>query len=373
MASFRTTGKKIKMAMPRMQSSSSQCCLCSIGVFLFLFGIIMIATGASLILNYGIVNDDLLLPELRNDEGKKIVGIVLICVGLVFGIVSVSVSAYYFCAPSKHPISIKPDDIRSISNGSTLSGARITSTQRPGSNQSARSGSNQSARSGSNQSARSNGQGTRRKVSPVDGPLKPIEKSSGSQFSQSIPSVHHRSKNKQKTKKKSKRLVTKTQLEDIKELDTVSRKTMDIGDDNNYDTPRSPSELDSASINTSETSSRVPTYHVTDYSMQQSDHSIIVQTGGSIKHTNHYNMQTNNSDIDTYHNALPGTASSENSNDYESDDQIMNKNKRKNHSHGSHDNPTFDGCELESTGSESTINKAILSDVNDEQSQTSSL
>ncbi|XP_071131701.1 serine-rich adhesin for platelets-like isoform X2 [Mytilus edulis] len=372
MGSFRTIGKKIKMAMPRMQSSSSQCCLCSIGVFMFLFGIIMIATGASLILNYGIVNDDLLLPELRNDEGKKIVGIVLICVGLVFGIVSVSVSAYYFCAPEKHP-TIKPDDIRSISNGSTLSGTRLTSTQRPGSrpgsNQSARSGSNQSARSGSNQSARSNGQGARRKVSPVDGPLKPIEKSSGSQFSQSIPSVHHRSKNKHKTKKKSKRLVTKTQLEDIKELDTVSRKTMDIGYDDNYDTPRSPSELDSASINTSETSSRVPTYHVTDYSIQQTDHSIIVQNGSSIKNSNHYDMQTNNSEIDAYHNALPGTASSEN----DSDDQIINKNKRKNHSHGSHDNPTFDGCELESTGSESTINKAILSDVYDEKSQTSSL
>jgi hypothetical protein len=51
------------------------------------------------------------------------------------------------------------------------------------------------------------------------------------------------SKHKKGAKKKSKRLLTKTQLEDIKELDTISRYTIDVDNrstpDNLDETPRS--------------------------------------------------------------------------------------------------------------------------------------
>lgn len=320
--------------MPRMQSSSSHCCLCSIGVFMFLGGIMMIATGASLILNYGIVNDDLLLPELRNDEGKKIVGIILICVGLVFSIVSVSVSVYYLIIiPNKTPTNVKPDDIKSIASGSSQSRASLnpnTSLQRPG----------------SNQSSRSNGQGARRKISPVETPNRPADKPVGNQFSQTMPMPSQRSKHKHKKKKKQRQLINKTQLEDIKELDTISRKTMEM--DYNVETPRSQSELenyDNNSVNTSEASGKIPVYYVSDHSHSNIHHEATYSTYSSSESIQH--------------------------NDNEAGVVPPNK-QTKQHTFGSHDNLSYDGHELVSTDSESTITKNIFNDDKN-MSQTSAL
>ena len=327
--------------MPRMQSSSSQCCLCSIGVFMFLFGIIMIATGSSLCLNYNILDDELLLPELRNDEGKQIVGIILICVGIVFAIVSVSVSAYYLCIHAyKRPSNITPDDMRSLSNGSTRSRVRHANTQRPN--------SCQSSRSSSNQNIRNPVQGARRKISPVELQKRSTEKPSGSKCSQSVPSVHHRSKHKKGAKKKSKRLLTKTPLEDIKELDTLSRYTTDVDNrstpDNLDETPRS-EDLDLASVNTSETSNQVPVYYVTD------------------------------------HSSIPGTAHSDSFNQDDSDKQNALLNKQTKHHPHTTDHNSRSEDDITSTGSDSTGTKNITGSdstvtqtmINDDQSQTSSL
>lgn len=332
---------------------------------MFLGGIIMIATGASLCMNYSILDDTLLIPELRNNEGKKIVGIILICIGLLFAVVSVSVSAYYLCVHgNKNTTVIKPDDIKSLSNGSSSSAqsTRRSSSQRPGSETSAKSGSS---------TGRTNGHGARRKISPSDTAVKrPNEKPSGSQFSQSIPNIHHRSKHKQKsTKLKNKRLVTKTQLEDIKELDTISRKTVEVDHtlDNQIDTPRSQSS-DLTSLDTSETS-QVPKFYI-------SEHSNIPETS--------YSEIYDKRDIDylpLYRNNVDSVETFSSSNTNDDCDQNVPKNKHtQHHSHVTHDNPSLED-DITSTGSESTITKNVIFQsqnlsepiLNNEESQTSSL
>ncbi|XP_069124929.1 uncharacterized protein [Argopecten irradians] len=117
--------------MPRMRSSSGHCCLCVVGVFMFLAGIIMVSIGVCLILNYGLFDSALLPPELQNDEGKKIIGIVLTVSGLAATIISISVSSYYLCTKSKTPsvqphLSTIPNSSRSTSKGSQ-NGVRPTS------------------------------------------------------------------------------------------------------------------------------------------------------------------------------------------------------------------------------------------------------
>lgn len=70
---------------------------------MFLAGIIMISIGVSLILNYGLFDSELLPPELRNDDGKKIIGIVLTTSGFAAAIISISVSTFYLCIQKKDP------------------------------------------------------------------------------------------------------------------------------------------------------------------------------------------------------------------------------------------------------------------------------
>ncbi|OWF45651.1 uncharacterized protein LOC110456785 isoform X1 [Mizuhopecten yessoensis] len=103
--------------MPRMRSSSGHCCLCVVGVFMFLAGIIMISIGVCLILNYGLFDSALLPPELQNDEGKKIIGIVLTVSGFLAAMISISVSSYYLCLQGKTP-SVQPHQLSSLPNSS---------------------------------------------------------------------------------------------------------------------------------------------------------------------------------------------------------------------------------------------------------------
>ncbi|KAK3091971.1 hypothetical protein FSP39_024094 [Pinctada imbricata] len=93
----------VSLQMPRMQSSSTQCCLCVVGVFIFLAGIIMVATGVCLILNYGYFDESLLPPELQSDDGKRTVGIILTVSGFVCIFVSVLVSSI-ICAQGNQPV-----------------------------------------------------------------------------------------------------------------------------------------------------------------------------------------------------------------------------------------------------------------------------
>lgn len=93
-----------------------QCCMCVVGVFMFLGGVIMLATGISLILNYGVFDITLLPPDLNNEEGKKTVGIILTVCGLLAIIVSVIVSVLYLCNKTKP--SVNPDDLSRIPGSS---------------------------------------------------------------------------------------------------------------------------------------------------------------------------------------------------------------------------------------------------------------
>ncbi|XP_060071707.1 uncharacterized protein LOC132551570 [Ylistrum balloti] len=103
--------------MPRMRSSSGHCCLCVVGVFMFLAGIIMVSIGVCLILNYGLFDSALLPPELQNDEGKKIIGIVLLVSGLLAAIISISVSSFYLCTQNKTP-AVEPQQLSALPNSS---------------------------------------------------------------------------------------------------------------------------------------------------------------------------------------------------------------------------------------------------------------
>ncbi|XP_071106528.1 uncharacterized protein [Haliotis cracherodii] len=89
--------------MARMQSMQSQCCCCAISVFSALFGIIMLSTGVCLVLNYRIMEVDTtgLPPEWRNEEGKKIVGIILICCGIAGMGMSALITVLYFTVCSR--------------------------------------------------------------------------------------------------------------------------------------------------------------------------------------------------------------------------------------------------------------------------------
>ncbi|KAK3610767.1 hypothetical protein CHS0354_028166 [Potamilus streckersoni] len=96
--------------MPSMHGESAQCCLCFVGVFLFLGGVLMLATGISLILNYG-VSRDILLPTVQSEEDKRIVGIALTCFGAVCMAISILVSIIYLCSKTKSNSRVAPDNI----------------------------------------------------------------------------------------------------------------------------------------------------------------------------------------------------------------------------------------------------------------------
>ncbi|KAL5018503.1 hypothetical protein ScPMuIL_004225, partial [Solemya velum] len=85
--------------MPTMHSPAAQCCLCVVGVLMFVLGLIMMSIGICLILNFGIWENALDIPDFDTEEGKKKVGIILTCVGLLAMLVSISVSVFYLCTP----------------------------------------------------------------------------------------------------------------------------------------------------------------------------------------------------------------------------------------------------------------------------------
>ena len=74
----------------------------------------MFATGLCLILNYDIFDDSVLSPEMRTEDGKRTVGIILTICGLLAIFVSVLVSVLYLCHNRPKPHSVTPDDLTRI-------------------------------------------------------------------------------------------------------------------------------------------------------------------------------------------------------------------------------------------------------------------
>lgn len=185
-----------------MKGQSAQCCMCITGVFMFLGGVIMLAIGITLILNYGFIDESLLPPDLQNEEGKRTVGIILTCCGILAIGISVIVSVIYFCAQNKSP-AINPDDL-----------TRIPAT--------ARNGTPDSSGRRSHDRQLQNGV----KVNPVpngatgsrSAPPKHIPGSAEVKLPRQYKKTRHR---------KNTRHVRR--LEEIKEQDAISRKT--VGDE----------------------------------------------------------------------------------------------------------------------------------------------
>lgn len=127
----------VSLQMVRMQSPRVQCCLCAFSVFASLFGMFMTSAGVCLVLNYNLLSVDTsgLPPNLHNDEGKKVVGIILICIGVAALLLSGLVSALYFTActnksspPSASSVVNPKLDPDPINSGTKRSGARPSST-----------------------------------------------------------------------------------------------------------------------------------------------------------------------------------------------------------------------------------------------------
>ena len=86
--------------MAKMQSPHIQCCLCGFSVFSALFGMFMLSAGVCLVLNYNFLDVDTsgLPNNLNKEEAKKVVGIILICVGICSMGLGGLVSTLYFTA-----------------------------------------------------------------------------------------------------------------------------------------------------------------------------------------------------------------------------------------------------------------------------------
>ncbi|ESO98627.1 hypothetical protein LOTGIDRAFT_174100 [Lottia gigantea] len=112
----------------KMQSAQKQCCCCACSVFSALFGIVMVSTGVCLVLNYGLIEIDIsgLPPQYQNEEGKKIVGIILICVGLSAMGISAIVSILYYTICSRPKPQISSLDMTSNSECSSSSSNNST-------------------------------------------------------------------------------------------------------------------------------------------------------------------------------------------------------------------------------------------------------
>ncbi|XP_052262564.1 uncharacterized protein LOC127866182 isoform X2 [Dreissena polymorpha] len=103
------------MQMPcKMKGPAFHCCMCVVGVFMFMGGVIMTATGITLMLNYGLLDIELLPPDLDSEEGKRTVGIILTVCGTLAVTISVITSIMYLCFKSKP--SIIPDDLARLSS-----------------------------------------------------------------------------------------------------------------------------------------------------------------------------------------------------------------------------------------------------------------
>ncbi|XP_062579968.1 uncharacterized protein LOC134241965 isoform X2 [Saccostrea cucullata] len=182
--------------MPRMHSSSTQCCLCVVGVFMFLMGVIMLSTGVCLILNYGYFDNALFPPELQSQEGKRTVGIILTVSGFAAVFISVLVSSIYLCSRSKTP-SVHSDELNTIPSSGRKSSAgsrnKVASTD---------------AAAAVKQKPASN-------AAPAAS--KPQNKSKD-MHSTAVPRARH------PRKRKKQRILQKSKLEGIQEADAISRK-----------------------------------------------------------------------------------------------------------------------------------------------------
>lgn len=98
--------------MESFHSSQTQCCCCVVAVLVSLGGVIMTSIGVCFILNYDMINIniDILPLELQTEEGKKIIGIILICFGITGVIISSLVSILFFtiCHAPQSPQTISP-------------------------------------------------------------------------------------------------------------------------------------------------------------------------------------------------------------------------------------------------------------------------
>ncbi|CAG5122020.1 unnamed protein product [Candidula unifasciata] len=89
--------------MSSLHSPRIQCCCCAVGVFAAMFGIFMLSAGICIVLNVTFMEVDTsgLPPDLHNEHGKKVVGIILICVAIAFLGLSATVSIMYFTLCSR--------------------------------------------------------------------------------------------------------------------------------------------------------------------------------------------------------------------------------------------------------------------------------
>lgn len=187
---------------------------------MFLGGVIMTATGITLVLNYGVLDIELLPPDLDNEEGKRTVGIILTTCGLLAILVSVIVSILYLCTKTKP--SINPDDISRIP-----SSARNNTPDRHDHRVRNQHGNDRT---------------DRRSISSISAKVNASRPAPAAKTSKEIYSaeVKHRAPHRPRgQRKKHHRL--RNRLDQIKE-DAVSRKTVEgtiIEDGDAEDTPRS--------------------------------------------------------------------------------------------------------------------------------------
>lgn len=192
----------------------------------------MFSTGLCLILNYDIFDDSVLSPEMRTEDGKRTVGIILTVCGLLAIFVSVLVSVLYLCNRPKSG-QVNPDDLSRIP--STARNGTPTSESRRGisKNPDIRSGAiprNSDPRSnhlpdGLHIQQRSLGvaRPNIRQAPPITG---------------STEVKHPRYTKKRHRKHKFPR---QSRLEEIKEADAISRKTLEgaVLANEDYSSPRS--------------------------------------------------------------------------------------------------------------------------------------
>ncbi|GFO38882.1 hypothetical protein PoB_006538700 [Plakobranchus ocellatus] len=104
--------------MASLQSSRTQCCCCAIGVFAAMFGVFMLSAGICIVVNVGMEVDTSGLPSnLHNENGQKIVGIILICVAVATLALSASVGFVYFVVCNRKPQNPSPAVAAAASRG----------------------------------------------------------------------------------------------------------------------------------------------------------------------------------------------------------------------------------------------------------------
>lgn len=173
---------------------------------MFLGGLIMFATGLCLILNYDIFDESVLSPEMRTEDGKRTVGIILTICGLLAIFVSVLVSVLYLCNRPK-PHQVNPDDL-----------SQIPSTARNGTPD---SGGARRKTSDHKVNRLPDGMHVQHRNPPGRTNVRPTPPIMGS------TEVKHPRPYKKRHRHKNKGFPRQSRLEEIKEADAISRKTVE--------------------------------------------------------------------------------------------------------------------------------------------------